>query len=213
MPEEAPIPSERDRDRYGQVTSDPSALATAALQREIKHLSDRMDLKIEGVVTALTTRLDAIDRATMVFTDNLVRVPTEVQKAIASEHALTLEKFAGVEQQFVALRASMEKSERVTKIAVDAALEAQTKANAAQAENFLLSSSKTEANFTKQIDGQMGIIGDIKERLTVIEARAMGQAGQKTEQNTTSHLVIAIIGIALSIGMALFAILRGLVGR
>lgn len=190
--------------------NDPSEITTAIIQREIAHLSDRVDLRIDGVILALEARVDAIDKATTVFSENLVRVPTEVQKAVANLQMLMEEKFAGIQVQF------RERDERVkqtaldTKVAVDAALQAAEKAVGKQTEAFALSAAKSEAAFAKQADQQITLaqttsgalrdqLEDLKARVTRIEAAAQGQTGQKAEQHQSSSLVISVIGIGLAI--------------
>jgi hypothetical protein len=83
--------SEERRDRV--QPGDPSQSTLDIIRREIAHLSDRVDLKIDGVVAGLMARVEAIEKATKVFSEDLNRVPTDLQTAIAGEHALTIEKF------------------------------------------------------------------------------------------------------------------------
>jgi hypothetical protein len=209
------------------ASADPSAATTDALRREIAHLSDRIDLKIEGVVAAFTARLDAIDRATSVFSENLVRVPTAVQQAIGAEHALTDERFGRVDQQlkgrselqtekFEGIQVQIrERDARVqeikldTKTAVDAALSAAEKATSKQAESFTEAADKQAAAFTKAIDQQAAlyqtetralrdISATLDRRLTVIEGQSSGQQGARNEGHMTNSFVIAVIVAVIS---------------
>jgi hypothetical protein len=231
---------ETTQERYERLTQDPTALTLAQIEREITHLSEQVSLRIDGLVLSYDTRLNAIDRATDKFEASLTRVPTDVDRQTGQLRTELLalmdglkafhdQKFAGVDDAFSDLRAAIEKSERVTKVAVDAALEAAGKANAAQAETFLVSSNKTEANFTKLIEqlgsliqantrsldekisaGLKGLddkIADSKERLTRSEGQSLGQQGSRSEGHTTNAFIVSLIGVLvalLSIGIALW---------
>lgn len=80
----------------GADQSDPSPLATQSLWREIANLKSLSD-----------QRMDAIERAVDVSHQDLVRVPTEVQKAIAGLKELYESKFGvkfeAVTAQFIEL--------------------------------------------------------------------------------------------------------------
>lgn len=62
--------------------TDPSALTTQALWREIAHLKE-----------LVITKIHAIEKGIEVAHDDLVRVPTEVEKGVSGARALYLEKF------------------------------------------------------------------------------------------------------------------------
>lgn len=199
---------------------DPTLLTTQQLLREISALTEQFNLKITGLDNTLSARLNAIDKATDKFEATLTSVPTDVDRQVGQlriEVGLLVEglkqyhgeRFTGVDDQFSELRAAIEKSERVTKVAVDAALEAAGKANAAQAETFLVSSNKTETNFTKQID-QLAVliqantkalddkIIDAKERITRIEAAGIGATTSQRDTHSASTLIVAIVAVLLS---------------
>jgi hypothetical protein len=87
-----------------QSVSDPQALMQA--------ISDR---SIAGLSRQLTTRLDAMEQATSLWHDDLVRIPTEVQKACTSlrevlevqikgDKQLYLEKFIATEETIKVLK-------------------------------------------------------------------------------------------------------------
>jgi hypothetical protein len=151
--------------------SDPSALATQQVWREVGSLKE-----------LVFSRLEAIETSIRVAHEDLVRVPTDVQKQVGNlkelidlkfdgvnnlieqEGQLRDEKFSGVQRQFES-----------NKVAVDAALSAQKEA-----------AGKQEASFSKQIDAQAeiikttvsasdGKIEDLKERLTRIEGKGEGR--------------------------------------
>jgi hypothetical protein len=187
---------------------DPSSLTTQQLWREISALKE-----------LLTTRIEAVEKAVEIAHADLVRVPTEVQKAVGNlkelhhgkfeeQAALRDEKFAGVQKQLEERDVRVEQSARDTKTAVDAALAAQEKAVGKQTETFSESIGKSEAGFTKQID-QIGAritdltknfdekIDGLKQRLDRGDGRGEGTATARTTQQSSNALIVAIvIGIA-----------------
>lgn len=194
---------------------DPSELTTQALWREVSALKE-----------LVFSRLDAIQLAIDIAHQDLVRVPTEVQKAVGNlkdlheekfrsveaqlinQGALRDEKFAGVQKQLTERDVRIEQTARDTKTAIDAALAAQEKAGSKQTETFSESIGKSEASFTKQID-QIGVritdltknfdekIDGLKQRLDRGEGRGEGYSG----------LWGWIVG-AIAIAIALYAALK-----
>jgi hypothetical protein len=213
------VPDNRERDDKGVLT-DPSSLATAALQREIAHLSERTDLQIEGLERTLSVRIDGVVEAAKVASDNLVRVPTEVQKAIASEHSLTDEKLARIEtrldgmaklkhEQFQGIQTQFDERDlratqqaQAAEKAVAAALQAAKEMMGEQAHNIR---TITDANQAQ--------IADIKERITRIEAIAIGQAGQKVEQHTTAGANLGLISLIVAVLSLVFGWAMRFAGR
>lgn len=156
--------------------SDPSILTTQQLWREIASLKELVSQEIEGVKEAVK-----------VAHDDLVRVPTEVQRAVAALEklheekfkcvdvwqntrvisidkrfddlsTLTFEKFSGVEKQFKERDIRTDQSAVQTKVAVDAALQAAKEAFNKQNETFTISINKSEAATNKIIDQQAVLI-------------------------------------------------------
>jgi len=178
-----------------QHNTDPTALTTQLVWREVGSLKELLE-----------ARVAAVEKGIIVAHEDLVRVPTEVQKQVGNlkelleqrindEAELRDEKFAGVQKQFDG-----------SKTAVDAALAAVKE-----------SGNKTETAFTKQIDQIVELlqantrglevqIGDVKSRLDRGEGRTVGTQETKTEQRDNGRYIIAVAGL-------LFAILMFIVGR
>ena len=116
------------------------------------------------------------------------------------------EKFKSIATQFTERDIRTEQTARDSKVAVDAALQAQKEAAGAQNESNAASISKSEAAFTKQID-QIGVIintttkgtdekiEDIKTRITQIEGRATGRGDSWGYIVGAGGIVIVIIAI------------------
>jgi hypothetical protein len=88
------------REALTHVISDPSFLTTSALQREIASVKEQFRIELKGEVQALAARLAAIDKATDKFQADVVRVPTDIDKAITSLRSLMDEKFARMDEKF-----------------------------------------------------------------------------------------------------------------
>jgi hypothetical protein len=145
---------------------DPTELTTQALWREISALKELFN-----------SRLEAMQRAIDVAHDDLVRVPTEVMKAVGTlrdqheekfktheekfksveqhikdQAALRNERFDSVQKQLEERDVRSEQASRDDKVAISAAFAAQEKIGEKQTEAFSESIGKSEAGFTKQID-------------------------------------------------------------
>jgi hypothetical protein len=149
---------ERDRNvEYREVpntTPDPSVRTIEQLQREVSALKE-----LHGV------RLEAMDKAIQVAHDDLVRVPTDVQKAVEALRNVLLEtfrvhdeKFESVQKQFVERDTRTDKIADLSQKALDAALLTAEKAVGKQSEAFAAATAKSEAAFTKQIDGIVALL-------------------------------------------------------
>jgi len=150
--------------------NDSSLLTTQYLEREIKHLEK-----------LLTQRIDSVDRAVIVAHENLVRVPTEVDKAISHLHDV-----------------------------VDITLVAQKESVTKQIETLQESIRKFETTIGKQIDQQVLLIDttnvatnakidDLKERFVRIE----GQDKGSKNFIATIFLVTISIGAVIAIAIVL----------
>src|ERR1700738_587069 len=123
---------------------DPTVLTTQQLLRELNNLKEIM-----------YTRLDAMDKAMGIFSDNITRVPTDTDKQISHLKELHDEKFKSISIQFAERDTRTEQTSRDSKVAVDAALQAAKEAVGEQNKSSALAIAKSEASTTKQID-QLG---------------------------------------------------------
>jgi hypothetical protein len=110
---------------------DPTVLTTQQLQREVTMLRE-----------LIYVRLDAMDKAMVVFSENITRVPTDVDKqvgqlralhdekflsldqSLAERERLSLSRYQGIEQQFEERDARFSQYSLDRKAAVDSALAA-----------------------------------------------------------------------------------------
>lgn len=129
-----------------------------------------LEEKIGGTEKVLTGEIVNIQKAIQLAHDNLVRVPTDVDKAVGNLERLHNEKFKGIDQRFID-----------NQKALDAAL-------ASQKEAVI----KSEIGFTKQIDGLQLQITDLKER-------ALRNEGSSTGKKDSWGYIIAAIMALLAI--------------
>ena len=84
---------------------DPTERTTVVMHRELEILTTLLNAKMD----AINIRIDGIDRATVVFREEITRVPTEVDKAIDRLRELITLQVKSIELQVIArlLRAPM----------------------------------------------------------------------------------------------------------
>jgi len=174
---------------------DPSSLTTQQLWREIGALKELVFFRIAAIEASIT-----------IAHDDLVRVPTDVQKQVGNLKELVEEKFHNIEKRF-----------DENAIAVAAALQAQKELVTQQNISAALSAAKQEASFSKQIDA-LGLlietkakasddkIDDVKERMTRLEGKGEGAAVENTTHQISSNYVLAIIGACVGVALLLIAI-------
>jgi hypothetical protein len=180
---------------------DPTVLTTQQLQREIMALREILEARLAG-----NDKLAALLQAQM---DQKSSYTNAEVGHLRTEHE---EKFKSIATQFTERDIRTEQTARDSKVAVDAALQAQKEAAGAQNESNAASISKSEAAFTKQID-QIGVIintttkgtdekiEDIKTRITQIEGRSAGHG-------ETWGYVIGAIGLMIGLASVIMMVMR-----
>jgi hypothetical protein len=187
--------------------------AVEVFQADLTRVPTAVDRAISGLRELLESRFIGIDKELGVIHIWMDRRDGVVETAIQHCHDLmlskiaelasvTAEQFKGVSAQFNERDTRTDQRAGDTKLAVDAAFAAAKEAT-----------SKIEAGFTKSIDGQQDLmnsnnrasdnkIGDLKDRLTAMEARTQGISAAKTENNTintdNSARMFSIIAIILA---------------
>jgi cation transport regulator ChaB len=198
---------------------DPTALTTQQLRREILSLRELLEVRIDGDLNLLRRALQSIDD-----------LPAAIDLRVDHLKELHDEKFKSVQVQFAERDTRTEQNSRDSKVAVDAALQAAKEAVEKQDRSNGLAIAKSEAATVKLLD-QLGDnlkttasgfdskINDLKDRLTLIEGRAVGQsAAAQTQQatvqtqQTSSGLLIAlsvgVIGTLIAVGSLIVSIMH-----
>ena len=165
---------------------DPSQLTNQMVWREIESLKE-----------LLQTRLNGVEDGIKVAHEDLVRVPTDVQKAVEGvqdlfstkifyENKLVDLQIRNIENRFSWIEQVRVEQKRDTATAVDAALKAAKEAVTEQNNSNVLAINKSEQATSKQIDqladlvntGILNLndkIGDVKDRVTRGEGTGMGK--------------------------------------
>jgi len=180
---------------------DPSALTTAQIIREIESLRQ-----------LVFARLGSIEQRAAEEHEDLVRVPTDVDRAVSSLKELIFTKLEAVDQRFEAVDVLRRESQDAASTAIAAALQAVKEAGSEQTKTFAQQIEKSESSLTRQIEAQATSTGtslgalnaqvsDLKDRLTRFEGRSSGHG----DTLTLAVAAFAILGV---IGTLVFEIIR-----
>lgn len=177
---------EKEGMAQSHIIVDPTSLTTAQLQREIAALKE-----------LVYVRLSAIEIGIETAHNDLVRVPTDVQKQVAGlreflmakidcDKELKEEKFKYIIERFDIIEQARQEQKRDTATAIDAALRSAKEAVIEQNSNNNNNINKSESNMTKQLE-QIGRqmteqfrahddkIIDVKDRITKVESLTAGR--------------------------------------
>jgi hypothetical protein len=150
-------------------------------------------------------RVDGIEKSISVAHDDLVRVPTAVDKAVETLRQLTWERFATVTVKFEGITTQF--SERDTRVnqmaeaskeALNAALQAAKELVGGQQQGNSLAITALGTTFQQTTKATDEKIDDLKERLTRIEGTGKGRTD-------VWGYVVAVAGLLI----ALAAMFRG----
>lgn len=222
---------ERPSQPYGNVPApDPSLITSDHINRVKTELRDEFRAALAALNDlsnterrVLSTRMDAMDKASDVLSDNITRVPTNVDRQVGHLTELHDEKFISIQKQFIERDVRTDQSAVATKIAVDAALSAQKEAAAAQNESNAAAITKSEASTIKQMDGMLALLASnntaLNDKISVINARLDrgegGSAGARLAQednHLTMASVLGIVGGVVSVVSLMAMIAFGLAG-
>ena len=154
-----------------------------------------------------------MDRALKLLQDISDRFPERIDEKIGSLKEVHDGQFSSIQVQFRERDVRTAETSKQSEVAISAALQA---AKEAVGKSEVVTSKQIEdvkALFNTLSGALRDRLDEFTERFARIEGVTLGQAGQKTEQNTSSNLIIAIIGIGITIMMALWAIFGRGVGR
>jgi hypothetical protein len=151
-------------------------------------------------------RLDGIEKSIEVAHDDLVRVPTDVQKQVGALKELHQQIFETVNVKFsgVATRFT-ERDERFNERFM-ASQEALAAAFAAQKE----ATGKIEVSFTKQLDSCNEKISYNKERIATLEGNVSSLLSQKSESRASNSEQRSSIALIATIVFSALAFILGI---
>jgi hypothetical protein len=186
---------------------DPTILTTEALIREIANLRE-----------ILTARMDAMDMATELRIDQLLKVPHETQLLIDHLRDLCFERFDGITKQFAERDVRTDQASRASKEALDAALLAAKELVGATNLANAAAAAKSEDNFTKQIDQITTLITtsnqavdaritELKERIDRGAGGSEGAQFQRVETRQQNAGMVALVGLGFSVVVIVVAVI------
>lgn len=215
---------------------DPSAMTTDAIARVGRQRDDLVhaqlevgEAHLEALRVEVTTRLNAIDKATELFTNSLIRVPTDVDKQVGNLKELLLTRFSSVDQRFVDLASRTTEDKRVAQEALVAALAAAKELVGKQNEFSAAAIDKSETNTNKtieknrelaeavaaaigrQVDDMKDTVSAVRNELTAVASTRSGAVDQRTDSRASLNLIYGAIGAFVAIavlGLSLYAALK-----
>lgn len=177
--------------------------AIEVFQADLTRVPTQLDRAITGLRDLLQSQLENIGINLVGIHKVQDRRESDITAQVNHAKDLMKERFLGVAAQFSERDTRTDQRAGDTKLAVDAAFAAAKEATA-----------KIEAGFTKQIDAMVNIIdtktsnlnsglADLKERLTIIEARTAGISSANFENKATnqdnSARIFSVIAIVASV--------------
>jgi hypothetical protein len=143
-------------------STDPSALTTAAILREIANLKENTQ-----------QRFDAMDKAVIKLSEDSTRVPTVLDKAISQLKELIIEKFngvaikfEGVEKQFEEREIRIDKLQTESQRAITAAFSAQKESASSENQSLVKAINKAEQITENQLVQQRSTLAAVEKNLT-----------------------------------------------
>lgn len=217
--------------------SDPTALTTRQLHREVETLKEAIDVAmghkrrsidrventqiripveidkaIDHLRGFIETRLDAMDKATALQQAILDRAPQVIEEKINALERLHEEKFQSIQTQFKERDTRTEQSSKDSKVAVDAALQAAKEAVGEQNKSSALAISKSEVSTIKQID-QIGslLTAQVKnsdDKFSDLKDRLTLIEGRGSGVRDILGWIIGGIGLVATVVMAVVMVLH-----
>lgn len=213
---------------------DPTALTSALVEAG----KEELRREVAFVRDVIEARFDAMDKAIVLLQTMQDRIPQRMGESLMQLQHLTDErfntqqqKFLGIETQFTERDTRMDQAATATKIAVDAALQAQKEAVGAQNANIAQAMARIEATATKQIEQLITLlqttaaasndkIDDLKQRLALIEGRTAGittatstQREGLRDERAGGQYTLAIVGFVSGALLGLVGIVMAILKR
>lgn len=191
---------------------DPTKLTTEQLERGMAGLREIIEARLNGNDRSITERWAMIDRELVYIQKQLDGRKQAIVDEVSHLSKLHEEKFSSIQTQFSERDTRTDQAASTTKVAVDAALQAQKEAVGEQNKSSALAIAKSEAATTKQIDA-IGLqsaatnkatdekIDDLKDRMSVMD----GRKGGMSDGLALLLGIATLISIVTSIGAVVFA--------
>jgi hypothetical protein len=185
----------------------------ALLTQRIAGLEKIMKI-LDGVINQGPEQSDALRE----------RLQTDIKIAVEGLRQLHEERFNAIQQQFTERDTRGEQDKKSSKEALDAALLAQKESVSQQNDANTTAATKTETNFTKQIDlvgtqitaldkSLTDRISELKERIDRGEGSDRGHTEARTDQRLSQNAVVSIVValiVATGVIVSIITLVHGL---
>lgn len=164
---------------------DPTVRAVEALEKAIANLKELMAEQITSTRNIIEARLNGNDKAIELLQVSSNKISPMINAEVSRLQELHEEKFGSIATQFRERDTRTEQAAKDSKVAIDAALQAQKEAVSEQNKSNAQAITKSEAFVTKQIDQITALISatakatddkidDLKTRTQAIESHGKG---------------------------------------
>jgi len=168
------------------ITAQEIAKARGELREEYKTaiavITDKAENALNLTRQVIETRLNAMDTAAQLLSENVNRVPTFLDRESSRLEKLFEEKLTGMQTKFDGIQLQFRERDIRTdqdkiaaSTAVNAALQAQKEAAGAQNESNAAAITKSENSFTKEIDGLKSLINTVRDAIQSDVANLTGR--------------------------------------
>lgn len=178
---------------------DPTILTTQALEKSVSTLKE-----------LIMARLEEIDKATKILAARADKVPSDVDIAVNNLKDLHGEKFASIDKQFEERDVRTEQLAAAGQLAIKDALQAAKELVASQNASNEKAIIKSEGNTTKLLENLDVKIIDLRDRLTAIENKGVGQTTERAAQQTDNTFTLGATAVAITVVLGIAGVVMKL---
>jgi len=199
-----------DSDLYQGRGSTPVPDPTELTDRAIARLEKSLTLYIDGEIKALTTRLDALDKALAARALTVDFIHEEIERRVIHLQALHDQKFDSIQTQLAERDSRVASEKKDAKLALDAAFlaakdtaalqekanrEAIDKSERATAETIKTNRESSRASIESLSKG----LDEVKDRVTRIESAKQGGNENRTSLYATIGVIATMIFLLIAV--------------
>jgi hypothetical protein len=196
--------------RTETILRDLDIRSKAEIADSVNALEAILSQRIAGLEKIMKLLDQALSRGPEQADDLRERLQTDIKIAVEGLRQLHEERFNAIQLQFGERDTRGDQEKKASKEALDAALLAQKESVAQQNDANTTAATKTETNFTKQIDlvgtqitaldkSLTDRISEMKERIDRGEGQGQGSADTRSDQRLNVGQVIAAVAVLVAI--------------
>lgn len=209
---------------------DPTPSTEARILSQVTAVEKVFDQKIMSILV----EIESMKQANKLFHEDLTRVPTAVDKAVAALKELVLsqfserlntietkfdERFLTIMERIASISIQLrDRDDRVRQTALDAKaahealITGQEKSSNRQNESNAAAAAKSEENFSKQLETQRQLLdartGALSDKIDSLKDLVIRGEGRDTGKSTSLGVIFAVIGAMIGIGGIVIAVLK-----